>query len=89
MIENASSASDSTATAGCFTVHADGSIVGPADFLATQSYRDAVSKIERGESAVVNFAPIGTPIAAAIAAALQTAYAAWVGQQSIARMGAR
>lgn len=83
-----------TATAGRFsvTVGADGraEVVGPAAYMkAADGYAAMAARMERGESAVVLAAPAGTPVAMAVAVALQTDYAGWLGRVTFRHADAR
>ena len=78
-----------TTTVGRFAVSDDGtgrlSIDGPADYLASEHYSSVVARIASGGSAVVNYAlRDGRPLAQAVAVALQTAYAGWLGMRGFA-----
>lgn len=73
-------------TVGRFTLHDSGSIEGPADYLdAPDGLDECLRRIERGESAVVNYAPEGVPLERLILVAVQTHYAGWKGTRDMLR----
>ncbi len=70
------------AEAGRFQVHADGTISGPAAYLAEM---DQV-KVQTSAALMAHAAPPGTTVDQLIAVALQTDFAAWSGGREIAAM---
>lgn len=82
--ETASSPAVVVATVGAFKLFADGSILGPAEYLASEHYRACIAKIKAGQSAVVNYGGgSGQPVETLILVAIQTDYALWKGLQSL------
>ncbi len=69
------SSSPVLAEAGRFQVHADGTISGPAAYLAEM---DQV-KVQTSAALMAHAAPAGTTVDQLIAVALQTDFAAWSG----------
>lgn len=77
-------------TVGRFTLEPDGTLTGPAEYLASEAYRKCIAKIEAGDNAVVRFgATTGQSRASLLLVAIQTDYAAWRGMQQILAMGRR
>ncbi len=82
--ETAASPAVVVATVGAFKLFADGSIVGPAEYLASEHYRACIAKIRGGQSAIVNYGGgSGQRVETLILVALQTDYASWKGLQSL------
>lgn len=79
------SSSPVVAEAGRFQVHADGTISGPAAYLAEM---DQV-KVQTSAALMAHAAPAGTSVDQLIAVALQTDFAAWAGAREIAAMSRR
>lgn len=65
-------------TVGSFSIATDGTVTGPADYMACPSgFADIKEKMESGRSAVFNFG-------GSILVAVQTHYAAWRGTRDMA-----
>lgn len=79
------SSSPVVAEAGRFQVHADGTISGPAAYLAEM---DQV-KVQTSAALMAHAAPAGTTVDQLIAVALQTDFAAWLGAREITAMSRR
>jgi hypothetical protein len=65
-----------------------GTVSGPADYMATERYRETMRRISEGRSAVINCAPSGVSLATLIEVALQTDYSAWQGARQMFAKGA-
>ena len=70
-------------TAGRFTVYEDGSFSGPAAYVQQVDKE----RIQRSAALFVHFS--AEPVSQLVAVALQTDYAAWLGQREIAAMVTR
>ena len=66
---------------------AAGTVEGPADYLASDNYRDCIARLKAGTSAVFNVGVTqGIPTDRLVEVVLQTDFAAWRGAQSFAAM---
>lgn len=74
-------------TVGRFTLNEDGSLVGPADYMNSASYKSCIDSIYAGTSVVFNMGCTESPnVETALLVAVQTDYAAWAGAQGLFAM---
>ena len=59
---------------------ATGVVTGPADYLASESFRETKRKIENGTHVLIGASP-STPLGILLAVIFQTDYAAWEGMR--------
>ena len=62
-----------------------GEVTGPKSYLETEAFQQSFDKIQSGRSSVIYLAPAGIPLGQLVATALQTDFAAWLGQERLKR----
>lgn len=59
-------------------------IKGPADYMASQQYRETMDSIENGTHVLIRAFPPSTPIETMVEVILQTNYAGYLGMKQLA-----